>query len=153
MRLHHGHHTAPTSRRIGRPNSCARWKASAPHGYQFTGWPTARLRYGERSPLRRSGFACATAQATQPRFTTSIRSILDRICHKIQRGEQSFNRDRRVDNGFAAHYVSRRCFQGATSIPWTTAVKNSSPAPTIIYSFKIAVSSGRGFETSDAAEE
>lgn len=36
--------TAPTSNRIGRLSSFARWKASAPQGYQATGCEAARLR-------------------------------------------------------------------------------------------------------------
>src|SRR5215472_13689740 len=49
MRSHDPHQTAPISRRIGRLDSLARLKASAPHGYQSTGWEIARLRYGLRS--------------------------------------------------------------------------------------------------------
>src|ERR1700686_1740477 len=58
MRLHQGHHTAPTSRRIGRSSPMARLKASALQGYQSTGSETARFRYGDAWPPRWLGFAC-----------------------------------------------------------------------------------------------
>src|SRR5208282_2130128 len=62
MSPHHGHQTAPTSRRIGRSNSLARLKASVPQGYQPTGCPAARARYTELCPLRWLGAAaCAVS--------------------------------------------------------------------------------------------
>src|SRR5208283_4222192 len=61
MSPHHGHQTAPTSRRIGRSNSFARLKASAPQGYQATGCPAARARYTELCAPRWLGAAARAA--------------------------------------------------------------------------------------------
>src|SRR5215469_11654938 len=90
MRPHQGHHTAPMSRRTGRFRALARWKASSLHGYQSTGWPIARLRYGECSSARWLGLACATAQEIHPENATSTNRTLSLMRHETQENQQSF---------------------------------------------------------------
>src|SRR5580700_10505196 len=90
MRLHHGHHTAPTSRRMGRSSSFARPKAAAPQGYQSTGCEIARLRYGELSATRWFSFSCAGAAAVQAKLKTIANAKIIRMKHQIGLAEISF---------------------------------------------------------------
>ena len=78
------------SRRTGRFRALARWKASSLHGYQSTGWPIARLRYGECSSARWLGLGCATAQDIHPKTATSTSKTLSLICNETQEHQQSF---------------------------------------------------------------
>src|SRR4029077_16582812 len=91
MRSHHGHHTAPTSKSMGRFSSFARPKAAAPQGYQATGWAIARLRYGELSPERWFRFSCAGAAAVQAKLKTIANAKIIRMKHQIGLAEISFN--------------------------------------------------------------
>src|ERR1700686_1228265 len=90
MRSHHGHHTAPTSRRMGRFSSFARPKAAALQGYQSTGWEIARLRYGELSPERRFASPRAGAAAAKAKLKTIANAKSFRMKHKIRVAEISF---------------------------------------------------------------
>src|SRR5579863_5679038 len=96
MRLHHGHHTAPTSRRMGRSSSFACPKAAAPQGYQSTGWEIARFRYGELSPERWLSLSCAGAAAVQAKLKTIANAKIIRMKHQIGLTGISFNPHRFV---------------------------------------------------------
>src|SRR5271169_2015026 len=92
MRSHHGHHTAPTSRRMGRFSSFARPKAAAPQGYQSTGWEIAGLRYGELSPERWFASPRAGPAAAKPKLKTIANAKIIRMKHQIRLAGISFNR-------------------------------------------------------------